>query len=85
MQKRDYQQVLDNIDRRKIEKLKEFFKQIPLLKLLPRNVINTLHLSVTKVTCLRGQRMCREGDDSLNLFIVTKGEFEVSKLVDVNP
>ena len=28
--------------------------------------------------------MCREGDDSVNIFIVTKGEFEVSKLVNVN-
>ena len=64
--------------------MKEFFKQIPLLKLLPRNVLNTLHLSVTKVTCIRGQHMCREGDDSVNIFIVTKGEFEVSKLVNVN-
>jgi len=84
MNKSDYQSVLDNIDRRKVDKLKEFFQQIPLFKLLPRNVLNTLHLSLTKLTYERGQRVCKEGEDSENLYIIIKGEFEVSKVVDAN-
>ena len=48
MSKRDYQSVLDNIDRRKVEKQKEFFMQIPFFKDLPRSVLNTMHLSMTK-------------------------------------
>lgn len=39
MQKKDYQRVLDNIDRRKVDKLKAFFRQIPFLKALPRSTL----------------------------------------------
>ena len=28
--------------------------------------------------------MCHEGQDSENIYIVVKGEFEVSKVIDVN-
>ena len=48
MSKEDYQSVLDNIDRRKVDKMREFFKQIPFLKILPRSLLNTLHLSLTR-------------------------------------
>ena len=48
MSKEDYQSVLDNIDRRKVDKMREFFKQIPFLKIFPRSLLNTLHLSLTR-------------------------------------
>ena len=48
MSKTDYQSVLDNIDRRKVEKLKEFFKQIPFLRVLPNKILNTVHYSTEK-------------------------------------
>ena len=48
MSKSDYQSVLDNIDRRKVDKLRDFFKQIPFLRLLPRSMLNTLHLCLNK-------------------------------------
>ena len=46
-------------------------------------MINTLHHSLTKKSYERGAVVCREGDLSLNLFIVLSGEFEVSKVVDM--
>ena len=42
-----------------------------------------LHLSFVKKSFDRGQIVCREGDDSKHIFIVLKGEFEVSKVIDV--
>ena len=82
MSKQDYQSVLDNIDRRKVDKLREFFKQIPFLKILPRSLLNTLHLSLTRKRYQRGQYVCREGEESSEIFIICKGEFEVSKVID---
>lgn len=48
MSKKEYQRVLDNIDRRKVEKLRNFLTNIPFFKDLPRNDMNKLHLSITK-------------------------------------
>ena len=61
MSKKDYQRVLDNIDRRKVEKLRNFLKQIPFFKDLPRGDMNKLHLSLTRKRFQRGQIVCREG------------------------
>ena len=84
MKKADYQSVLLNVEQRRIEKLKEFFKQIPFLRLLPRSALNHLHLSLRKTTFHHGHYVCREGKDSTEIFIVLKGEFEVSKVVDTH-
>ena len=73
-----------NIELRRIDKLKEFFKQIPFLKLLPRSALNHLHLSLRKRAYHHGHYVCREGKDSTEIFIVLKGEFEVSKVVDTH-
>lgn len=83
MSKSDYQSVLDNIDRRKVDKLREFFKQIPFINILPRSVLNTLHLSLVKKKYERGQFVCKEGEESESIFIICKGEFEVSKTIDI--
>ena len=74
--------MLNGVEHRRTERLKEFFRQIPFLKLLPRSVLNTLHWSLRKRSYQRGHYVCREGKDSEELFIILKGEFEVSKVVD---
>ncbi len=51
---------------------------------LPRSVLNTLHLSLSKKKYDRGAFVCREGDDSEQIFIICKGEFEVVKTIDVH-
>jgi len=76
--------VLDNVDRRKVERIKAFFLQIPFFNPLPRSMLNTLHLSLTRKRCQRGQILSRQGQDSLHLFIVICGEFEVSKVIDTS-
>ena len=81
MNKADYQNVLDHIDRKKIEKIKEFFAEIPFLRHLPKNTFKSLHLSMHKKVCHRGQVIAREGEDSSKIFIIYKGEFEVSKTI----
>ena len=85
MNKVDYQNVLDHIDRKKTEKIKAFFAEIPFLKYLPKNSFKSLHLSMHKKQCHRGQVMAREGEDSDKIFIIFKGEFEVVKHVVTNP
>ena len=84
MSKMDYQSILDNIDRRKVERLREFFKQIPFLRSLPRQIINTIHKSLEQKVFQRGNIVCHEGDDSSYIYIILKGEFEVSKVIDVS-
>lgn len=84
MNKADYQSVLNNLDQRRIEKMKEFFRQIPFLKLLPRSALNMLHLSLRKRKFQRGHYVCQEGKDSEEIYIIVKGEFEVSKVVDTH-
>ena len=44
----EYQRIFDNLDRRKTSKLLDFFKQVPFLKMLPKKVLSTLHLSLTR-------------------------------------
>ena len=46
--------------------------------------MTNLHLSMTKKRYKRGDVVCKEGDPSDYLFIVCKGEFEVSKVVDMS-
>lgn len=42
-----------------------------------------MHLSMTKKRYQRGAIVCREGNDSQYLYIVSKGEFEISKVIDM--
>ena len=80
--KADYQKVLDSAERRRTEAIKDFLREIPLLKGLPRGVFKNLHLSVARKQYERGQVVCREGDECEHLYIISKGEFEVSKVVE---
>ena len=52
--------------------------------MLPRTIIKSLNWYLTRMQCTRGQFVCHEGQDSENIYIVVKGEFEVSKVIDVN-
>ena len=52
--------------------------------MLPRSALRTLHLIMTKKHFDRGQVVCREGDPSDRIYIVVKGEFEISKVVEMN-
>ena len=54
MNKADYQNVLENIDRKRIEKIKSFFAEIPFLRHLPKNTFKSIHLSMHKKVCQRG-------------------------------
>lgn len=56
--------MLDAVDRRYQEKVKEFFKYIPLMRLLGRTELNKILLSIKKRKFLHGQYVCNEGDDS---------------------
>ena len=47
-------------------------------------MINTLHLSLTRKKYERGQIVCKEGQESDKLYIICKGEFEVSKMIDAS-
>ena len=73
MNKADYQSVLEIHDRRRVDYLKQFFKQIPFLALLPRKEINTLHLHTIRLTYQRGNVVCKEGEPSKKIFIIFKG------------
>lgn len=57
--------------------------QIPFFQDLHRSVLNTMHLSMTKKRYERGAVVCKEGEDSMHIYIVNKGEFQVSKVVDM--
>ena len=85
MNKVDYQNVLDHIDRKKLEKVKDFFREIPFLKYLPKASFKSLHLSMQKKICHRGQVLASEGEESNRIFIIFKGEFEVSKTIVTCP
>lgn len=50
MAKVDYQNVLDNVDRRTAERLRDFLKQLPFFNVLPHAIIRNLYLYVKKVT-----------------------------------
>ena len=76
--------MLDHIDRKKLEKVKAFFSEIPFLKYLPKNQFKSIHLSMHKKDCHRGQVLAQEGEDSNKIFIIFKGEFEVSKMIIQN-
>ena len=47
-------------------------------------MFNTLHLALIRKRFERGQVVCKEGQDSEYLFIICKGEFEVSKVIDID-
>ena len=56
--------------------------QIPFFRDLPRKEFNKFHLCLTKKSFQRGQLVCKEGQPSDYIFIISKGEFEVSKVID---
>ena len=84
MTKADYQNVLSHIDRKKTDKVKEFLGEIPLLKYLPKAAFKSLHLSMVKKACYRGQIIAQEGQESEEIFIIARGTFEVSKIIIAN-
>ena len=76
---------MDHIDRKKLEKVKEFLANIPFLKYLPKAAFKSLHLSMVKKICHRGQVIAKEGQESEEIFIIYTGTFEVSKVIITNP
>ena len=46
--------------------------------------MNTLHLSLTRKKFARGQVISKEGEPCDNIYIILKGEFEVSKVIDTS-
>ena len=54
------------------------------MKLLPRKELAQIHHFLKTLKFNLGQFVCTEGQDSKCIYIVVKGEFEVSKVIDVN-
>lgn len=82
--KDDYQEMLGAVDRRYADKMKDFLRQIPFLRILPRTVINSLLQELHKKKFQYGQFICHEGCESDHIFIVINGELEISKMVNTN-
>jgi len=53
MTKEDYQQILDKIDQKRIEKLIEFFKTVPFMRGLTSTQVKKNMQYLEKKSCLR--------------------------------
>jgi CRP-like cAMP-binding protein len=79
MNKKDYRAVLEKIDAKNNESLMDFFRQIPFMKVLSNKVMKEIKLYVETSRYNLNAMIFYEGMPSDFVFIVKKGQFEVTK------
>lgn len=64
---------------RNINSIIDFFKSLPYFSSYGRSALDKIRLQFGKVKFLRKQYVFKEGDSSEYVYIVFKGDFELSK------
>jgi hypothetical protein len=75
----DYEGSLMKIERKRLNKMIEFMKQIPCFRTWTRNTVSKFSYFLKKVTFKRNQYVYKEGDKIDRIYIIKKGEFEISR------
>lgn len=79
MNKEQYQNILRKIDEQNMENIIKFLRQLPFLAHWSKNVLGKLSYAIEKVPCIRGQKIVKEGDPADYVYIIERGEFEITK------
>lgn len=77
----DYQRVLKKAHQRIEAKKIEFLNDLPFLKHLNQGNIKAMQRSFIEQPCILNQTLVAQGKESLNVFVIKDGEFEVSRKI----
>lgn len=82
MQKDDYAKVLQKIEERLANDMIDFLQSIPLFSSWSRNLLLKLLYKVEKKSFIKKQVVVKEGDPLNQVWIIQKGEYEVSSKIE---
>jgi len=77
--KDNYQKVLQKVQQQNKDKMTNYLKQIPFISHWSRSLLSKLYYAIEKTSCIRGQKVVKEGDPIEYIYIVWSGEYEVIK------
>lgn len=81
MDSTDYNKTLNKIEVRNINRIIDFFKGLPYFANYGRSALDKIRLQFSRVKFLRKQYVFKEGEDSIYVYIVVNGDFELEKQV----
>lgn len=79
LDKKDFQKILGRIENRLIEQKARFFMDMPFLKHWTKTQIHRLIRSFESKSFVRNQVIYNQGDQSSLVYIIQKGEFEITR------
>ncbi|TNV87944.1 hypothetical protein FGO68_gene15687 [Halteria grandinella] len=85
MVKADYQKCLQTITKKHLQTILDFLRELPFIKhgMSSRSQLIKLQFNLHKKEYKRGQFVTKESDPLEHVFIIIKGEFEVTKKVTI--
>ena len=81
MDRTDYNKTLNKIEVRNINKIIDFFKNLPYFSSYGRSALDKIRLQFGRAKFIRKQYVYKEGDESDYVYIVINGDFELVKQV----
>lgn len=79
MDKSDYSKTLSRIESKNINKVIDFFKNLPYFSNFSRTAITKMRLNFKKLKFKCNHLIYKEGDPSEFVYIVINGDFELEK------
>ena len=81
MEREDYKKTLSRIENRNINKIVEFFQDLPYFSNYGKNSLQKIRFLFSRVKYKRKYIVFKEGDPSNHVYIVINGDFELVKKV----
>lgn len=81
MEREDYKKTLSRIENRNINKIVEFFQDLPYFSNYGKNSLQKIRFLFSRVKYKRKYIVYNEGEPSNNVYIVINGDFELIKKV----
>ncbi|CAI2379308.1 unnamed protein product [Moneuplotes crassus] len=79
MEREDYSKTLSRIENRNINKIIDFFKDLPYFSSYGRAALDRIRFQFVRIKKKRKHVVYKEGDPSQFVYIILKGEFELVK------
>lgn len=81
MERSDYTKTLSRIENRNINKVIDFFKDLPYFENYGRAALNKIRFNFSRIKFKRKHIIYKEGDPSDFVYIVINGDFELEKKI----
>ena len=81
LSKNDFNIVLGQIEKKKLNEKIQFLKNIPFFSQLTKTSLSKLTYQFKEVSMIKNQTLYKEGDPAENFYIIKNGQFEVTKTI----